>query len=174
MTNRIEIVNWRKHGDDENYCYLGVYGADEATTAQQEIQKEVDEDFDWDNGYRNEKGEQIDAEEAEDWDHVIYVNDEYLFEDGQILAHNGRKFRVRIEEVKSLTGARIRTRVKDSNEVERGLVEIPVGWLATVREFCPDSGHYTVVWDNDAEGRDMGWCLWTEEEIRRDAEEVKE
>jgi hypothetical protein len=90
--NRIQIVNWRSHGDDENYCYFAAYGRNDATTAHAEIQKQVDENYDWEH---NE-----DPESQEDFDHVIYVNDDYVISNGDVVEHNGRKFRVSISEVK--------------------------------------------------------------------------
>ncbi|MBO0695832.1 MAG: hypothetical protein J2P56_06985 [Verrucomicrobia bacterium] len=92
MKNRIDIENWRKHGDNENYIYMGVFAADDNTTSQEEIQKQVDEDYDWDQ-------DDDDAERRGDYAHVIYYNDSFTIEDGDILEHNGRKFRVSIEEV---------------------------------------------------------------------------
>jgi hypothetical protein len=68
---------------------------------------------------------------------------------------------------KALIGRRLQTKVPDANEVERGLVKIPIGWLGTIESF--DGGHYTVAWDDDAEGHDMGWCRWTAAEIEADA-----
>ena len=47
MKNRIHIVNWRRHGDDESECYLGVYGADDKTDANEEIERQVDPNYDW-------------------------------------------------------------------------------------------------------------------------------
>jgi hypothetical protein len=61
----------------------------------------------------------------------------------------------------------MRTRVTDANDVERGTVGIPIGWHATIGEYA--DGHYTVMWDADPDGRDMVHCLWTREEILRDA-----
>lgn len=92
--NRIEIVNWRRHGADESYCYLSAYAADDIANAHDEIEKQVDADYDW--------LQDTDAEEREDWDHVLYFNDEILIEDGAVLEHNGRKFRVQIAEVKEV------------------------------------------------------------------------
>lgn len=92
--NRLEIVNWRKHGENESYCYRGAYLAGEQLSAQQEIQSQVDADYDWD--------QDVDAEEREDFEHVVYVNDDIRILDGDVVEHNGRKFRVTITEVNAV------------------------------------------------------------------------
>ena len=73
------------------------------------------------------------------------------------------------ESASPLVGRRMRTRVTDSNDATDGTVQIPVGWLATIGEPI-DGEHFPVKWDDGPGGLDMGWCLWTEEEIRRDAD----
>lgn len=88
--NRIHILNWRQHGDDETYCRIGVYGADDDGAVDTEIDVELG---------RTEEVLARDPESAEDWEHVVYVNDDILFADGDVLEHKGRRFRVRIEEV---------------------------------------------------------------------------
>lgn len=90
--NRIEILNWRSHGDDENYCYLGVYRHHDRATATREVQQQVDPDFDW--------NQDEDPESQEDYEHVIYVNDHIVIPNGRIIEHNGRKFKVTIREVR--------------------------------------------------------------------------
>ena len=90
-TNRIQIVNWRIDGDDESYNYFAVYPASETTTAMEEIQQEVDADYEWDQDET--------PEDRGDLEHTIYVNDDITIVDGEVLHHNGRKFRVTITEV---------------------------------------------------------------------------
>lgn len=65
-------------------------------------------------------------------------------------------------------GTRIRTKIEDSNDVERGIVTIPVGHCGTVEREIHDD-HYAVVWDDNAAGEDMGWTIWTSDEILHDA-----
>jgi hypothetical protein len=43
-----------------------------------------------------------DAEAAKDWDNVIYVNADVEIDDGRIMEYQGRRFRIRIEEVTPL------------------------------------------------------------------------
>ena len=75
----------------------------------------------------------------------------------------------RAETASPLVGRRMRTNVADSNCVDEGEVQIPVGWLATIGE--PINGeNFPINWDDGPGGENMGWCLWTEEEIRRDAD----
>ena len=69
-------------------------GADDPTSAREEIQRQCDEDYDWEG--------QEDPESRRDWNHVIYFNDGESFTDGDVLTHNQRKFRVHIEEVEDL------------------------------------------------------------------------
>lgn len=73
----------------------------------------------------------------------------------------------------SLTGKKIRTKVTDCNEVERGEVQIPIGHTAVIGHLLDvDEGEemYAVLWDNNAEGLNMGWCLWSRSELFADAE----
>jgi hypothetical protein len=91
MKNRIQVINWRTHGSNESYCITGVFAANDESDLITEVRHQVDEDA------TEEEFDQ--AEERMDWDHVIYVNDDFTFEDGQILKHNGRSFRVNITEV---------------------------------------------------------------------------
>ena len=72
----------------------------------------------------------------------------------------------REKEPSPFVGRRMRTKVPDSNCIDEGEVQIPVGWLATIGEM--HDGHYEVRWDDGPNGN-MGWCLWTAEEILRDA-----
>lgn len=77
------------------------------------------------------------------------------------------------------TGKRIRTKVADANDVDgRGMVQIPIGWSATVGDSNGgDPPHYAVLWDHDPDyseaSGNMGWCLWTAEELERDAELIE-
>jgi hypothetical protein len=91
LTNRIQILNWRQHGDDESYCLFAAYGADDPTFASEEIEQEIDPDYDW--------NQDTMPEEREDWEHVYYVNDDITIKDGEVVLHNGRKFRITITEV---------------------------------------------------------------------------
>lgn len=69
-----------------------------------------------------------------------------------------------------LIGTRHRLLKPDMNEVERGEVVVPVGHSCKVTAFYPDCGMYAVAFDDDTEGRDMGWCFYTADEIRTDLE----
>lgn len=91
MPNRIQILNWRQHGDDESGCQIGVFAAEDDGDVIEMAREQVDEDAspeDWE-----------DAEGRGDWEHVIYVNDDITIQDGDVLDRNGRKFRVNITEV---------------------------------------------------------------------------
>jgi hypothetical protein len=89
--NRIQIINWRRHGDDENYVLMAVFAADQEGNAIELAQDQVDPDYDW----TQAEG----AEEREDYAHVIYVNDDFEIVDGEVIRNNGRAFRITIEEV---------------------------------------------------------------------------
>lgn len=67
-----------------------------------------------------------------------------------------------------MTGTRIRTKVEDCNEVERGEVTIPIGHTGVIGAQLLDSDEYVMDWD-DMEGLEMGWTIWTSEQILRDA-----
>jgi hypothetical protein len=89
-SNRLRLVNWRKHGGDESHVYFAVYGADDSTEPEDEIREELGMDPDPDRT----------AEEHGAFDHVLYINDDLTVEDGQVFSdHRGRKFRVTITEI---------------------------------------------------------------------------
>lgn len=74
---RIEILNWREHGDDESFVAHAVYGEGQESDLQKRL-----------------------MEEHEITDAVkFYVNDDITIEDGQVLTSGGRKFRLNITEV---------------------------------------------------------------------------
>jgi hypothetical protein len=85
--NRIQIVNWRNHGDDESSCTIGVYShedlTDELLDARGKLGLKTDPDW----------------EENDDYENGYYVNDDITIENGQIMEHNGRKFRISIREL---------------------------------------------------------------------------
>ena len=81
MRGRVEILNWRKHGDDESYCRVEVFGADDATEVETLVEKE--------NGVR------VGAEDEGDYGATYYVNDDITIADGDTMtSHDGRKFRI--------------------------------------------------------------------------------
>jgi hypothetical protein len=82
--NRIQIINWREHGDYESYCHSGVFAADDDSDV-------LDETLRLHNVAERGEGDTYET---------YYVNDDIEFYDGQILEHNGRKFRLSITEVK--------------------------------------------------------------------------
>lgn len=69
-----------------------------------------------------------------------------------------------------LSGRRIRT--KDWSMSAHGQ-HIPIGWTAEIGDLT-DANHYAINWDPTPEGLDMGWCLWTEKEIRSYADLVED
>jgi hypothetical protein len=80
VPGRIEIINWRCHGDEESYCWRGVY----RKAAKRGLREEIEE-------YQN-TGYRPVAQ--------VYINDTINFWDGQVITHNGRKWLVRVEEVR--------------------------------------------------------------------------
>ena len=87
MPNHIQILNWRRDGEDESYCRTEPFAAEETDTVQDYVEK--------DHGVSRE------AEDEEDYAHTYYVNDDLTFADGDVLVNSvtGRKFRLRLEEV---------------------------------------------------------------------------
>jgi hypothetical protein len=78
---RVEILNWRKHGDDESYCRIEVFAADDLTETTSLVEKE----------YEVRAG----AEDEGDYDATYYVNDDITISDGDIMtSHDGRRFRI--------------------------------------------------------------------------------
>jgi hypothetical protein len=78
---RVEVMNWRKHGDDESYCRVEVFGADDNTDTGTLIEKE--------NAVR------VGAEDEGDYAATYYVNDHITIADGSIMtSHDGRRFRI--------------------------------------------------------------------------------
>jgi len=87
--NRIQVVNWRGHGDDEAYAFTTVIAAGDPTDASELIRAQYCEDHDIDLG-------ELDEEVG----HAAYVNDDISFYDGEeIDCHGGKRFRIRIEEI---------------------------------------------------------------------------
>jgi hypothetical protein len=81
LRGRVQILNWRKHGDDESYCRIEVFAVDDGA----EIQDRVEEEYNVRRG----------AEEEGDYAATYYVNDDLNFADGDILiARDGRRFRI--------------------------------------------------------------------------------
>jgi len=80
IPGRIEIINWRCHGDEESYCWLGVY----RKAAKRGLQEEIEE--------YQKREHKLGAE--------IYINDTIKYGDGQVITHNGRKWLVRVEEIR--------------------------------------------------------------------------
>ena len=39
--NRVEILNWRKYGDDEAYCRVGVFPAGDTHTVCEEVDEQM-------------------------------------------------------------------------------------------------------------------------------------
>ena len=84
---RIELVNWRVHGDDESYVHYEFLRPEENFTFIDEKQQDArtdcryhqDEDCPW---------------------CVVFVNDELTFSEGdEFTDSNGRKYRLRFEEM---------------------------------------------------------------------------
>ena len=92
--NRLQIIEWREHGADEDTLEMYVLGADQPDITKSDIRKKYDIEVEGD-------------PDAEDWEEpydgspgTIYCPNEIEITDGQELAgENGRKFRIRIEEV---------------------------------------------------------------------------
>ncbi len=79
----MEILNWRRHGDDESFCRIEVFAADDNTETESLIEKEYDV----------RRGAENDADYAA----TYYVNDDIVIADGDIMiSHDGRKLRVAI------------------------------------------------------------------------------
>ena len=87
MPNRLAILEWREHGDDEDSLEVHPLGADDDTQLLDWVREAYDIE-------PPENPENTDGEEG-----TIYANADYEIEDGQILEFKGRKFRIRIEEV---------------------------------------------------------------------------
>lgn len=83
---RLEILNWRKHGDDESRCRLEVFAVHDLSETTAMVEKEY--------------SVQVGAEEAGDYDATYYVNDDITISDGDIMtSHDGRRFRISIVQV---------------------------------------------------------------------------
>ena len=89
MANTIRIFNWRQHGDDENYVRLSAYPDGTEGDPEAEIREQY--------GIGERTGEEIDDDTPTR--STIYVNDDITLASGDVLEHNGRKFRLTIEEV---------------------------------------------------------------------------
>jgi hypothetical protein len=94
---RIEVLNWRRHGDDEAHCRVAAFPAG----GTRRLHDEVDEEMGITLQDRRRWADLGDAErerilEGKLW----YENDYIVFEDGDVIEHGDRKFRVRVQEVK--------------------------------------------------------------------------
>jgi hypothetical protein len=96
---RLEIVNWRGHGDDESYVAYDVRtnGITLVEVLQEERQRSNAKDpesFVYNPEY--------DAEYAEDYDNLVYVNDNFSFANGEtIKARDGSLWRISISKVRT-------------------------------------------------------------------------
>ncbi len=95
---RLQIVVWREHGDDDDSCIHQLFSAGDDTTCERIIradyldypEKLIDDD-----DYNAEGDPEKKAR-------VYYINDDTTYVDGeQILARDGRIYRIRFEEVLS-------------------------------------------------------------------------
>ena len=52
-------------------------------------------------------------------------------------------------------------------------MQVPIGWTGTLDRYEADNC-FAVLWDDDTAAPggkgNMGWCIWTVEELLRDAE----
>jgi hypothetical protein len=85
--NRLAILEWREHGDDEDSLEVHPLGADDDEPLLDWVRWSYDIPA-------PENPENCDGEEG-----TIYSNADYEIVDGEILEFKGRKFRIRIEEV---------------------------------------------------------------------------
>jgi hypothetical protein len=99
---RLQILNWREHSDDESYVRTGVYPPGSLQTVQGELHAEMLADEQPGGVFVNEY-----EDDGEGGVHLVgykdisyYVNNNITFEDGQIIEHAGKKFRISITEVK--------------------------------------------------------------------------
>ena len=77
----MEILNWRKHGDEESYCRVEVFAMNDITDTGSMVEKE----------YNVRSG----AEDEGDYDATYYVNDDITIADGDVMTtHDGRRFRI--------------------------------------------------------------------------------
>jgi hypothetical protein len=92
--NRLEILNWRRHGDDESYCRVGAFPAGDSRTLCDEVDGELgitrEDRLRW---AQLGDGESERIRERKLW----YVNDHIVLEDGQHIVRNGRTFRIRVQ-----------------------------------------------------------------------------
>src|SRR5881398_2035921 len=98
--NRIELVNWRKHGDDESYTTFAFLAADENESLISQIEADIAEEH----GVTSEAvRESLEENDGCNFDLVYYVNDDVEFADGDVLedGRSGRAFRITITEVKA-------------------------------------------------------------------------
>jgi hypothetical protein len=80
---RIQILNWRRHGDNESYCQIEVFAADDTFDTQSLIEAE----------HKVRAG----AEDEGDYAATYYVNDDITLHDGDIrVTHDCRRFLVRV------------------------------------------------------------------------------
>lgn len=88
-SNRIQIVNWRQHNDYESYVRVEAFGGDEPELDLADI-------------IMKEEGLRPCAEDDEEWDKIMYVNDDTEIADGEVFVNKatGRTFLVSIREVK--------------------------------------------------------------------------
>lgn len=176
MANRIRIFNWRHHGDDESYCRIECFPDGVEDDMDALVRKEHD----------IEPDPERDAEQRGDFESVIYVNDDFTFEDGEILeAPDGRTFRLSLTEVRELIapiGKRFVTLVPDMEEDdEHGEVKHPVGSTFIVMNQVNEGSvpaEFNVAWDYaEKDGvsvpADGMWTIWTADELATEAVEVR-
>lgn len=90
--NRLQIVNWREYGAEESFCEVAIYSnrnkrnlIDDIEKHRQKVHKEL-------------TGKRLQPVE-EGSELSFYVNDDLLFVDGMTSEYDGKKFRIRIEEI---------------------------------------------------------------------------
>ena len=83
--NRIEILQWREVGDDEDGLLVAVYAADHTGTARDEAEAEEGGTFTWD--------------DPDDVKKALLSTNDFAILDGQTIQHGGRMFRIDITEV---------------------------------------------------------------------------
>lgn len=85
VRNRIEILQWREVGDEEDGLTVAVYAADYEGDIRADVEVEEGGTFTWD--------------DADNVDKALLSTNDFTILDGQTIQHGGRTFRIDITEV---------------------------------------------------------------------------
>jgi hypothetical protein len=96
---RLQFINARQHGDDESYVYWGLTNDDESELLYEALREGAVRDcYGTGEGHGDATYEEVHENDGCPYC-TVYVNDEFVITDGQVLtAQSGKRYRITFTE----------------------------------------------------------------------------